>query len=145
MTKALQERFDALLEQVLASLPASIRQVIDEVPVVVEDRPSDALIEELRRDGVIEGREHGAEDDPEDDDLMGLHSGMAITEGSIEHSAELPGQIHVFREGIVEHAGGWDQAQADEHVYEEIRITLLHEIGHHFGLDEDDLDRLGYA
>ncbi|MBY0307630.1 MAG: metallopeptidase family protein, partial [Phycisphaerales bacterium] len=70
--------------------------------------------------------------------------------------------IHLFREPIVEHAlefrGGtdplplnaprprWgDTPHDDGDVYEEIRITLLHEIGHHFGLDEDDLDRLGYA
>lgn len=141
MTRALQERFDALLEDVLASLPEPVRRVIEEVPVVVEDRPSPALLDELRRDGVIERQE----DELSDDDLLGLHSGIAITEGSVEHSAELPGQIHVFREGIVEHAGGWDQEHADERVYDEIRITLLHEIGHHFGLDEDDLDRLGYA
>ena len=43
-----------------------------------------------------------------------------------------------------EFAGGWDQPDADDIVYEEIVITLLHEIGHHFGLDEEDLARLGY-
>ena len=41
--------------------------------------------------------------------------------------------------------GDWGDSDADERLYEEIRITVLHEIGHHFGLDEDDLDELGYA
>ena len=65
--------------------------------------------------------------------------------------------IHIFREGIIACAGGWTPWQAsspdggtlegggEEVVRDEIRITLLHELGHHFGLDEDDLDELGYA
>ena len=60
--------------------------------------------------------------------------------------------ITLFRRGIVDLAGGWE-ARTEEGcavggevaIREEIRITLLHEIGHHFGLDEDELDRLGYA
>ena len=60
--------------------------------------------------------------------------------------------IHLFRRGIIEEAGGWEPWLDDEgiewggadRVLEEIRITLLHEIGHHFGLEEDDLTALGY-
>ncbi len=57
----------------------------------------------------------------------------------------MPPQIHIFRDGIVEFAGGWHQKYAEDEIYEETRITLLHEIGHHFGLDEDDLTELGYG
>ena len=61
--------------------------------------------------------------------------------------------IHIFREGIVNlatedeegRALGWKAEHAEESIYEEIRITILHEIGHHFGLDEDDLEELGYG
>ena len=142
MNRTQQERFDALLEEALEGLPPGVAQVIEEMPVIVEDRPSDELMAELRRQGVIgpDDRPGGSGDEP-----MGLHSGIAITEQSVNHSGELPPTIHVFREALVQFAGGWDQEFADEEVYEEIRITLLHEIGHHFGLDEDDLDRLGYA
>jgi predicted Zn-dependent protease with MMP-like domain len=50
----------------------------------------------------------------------------------------------LYRLGIIAAAGGWDQPDADDIVYEEIMITLLHEMGHQFGLDEEDLRRLGY-
>ena len=85
--------------------------------------------------------------DPSDpdaaDEICGLHTGTAITEQSVERP-DLPTVINLFRRGIVSLAGGWDQAGADDEVYEEVRTTLLHEIGHHFGLDEGDLEELGY-
>ncbi len=141
MTAELRDRFDRLLEDAIEALPSAARRVIEEVPVIVEDRPSAKLIEELKRDGVITPEE--AAEAPEE--LMGLHSGVAITEGTLEMSGVLPATIHVFREGIVALVGGWDIEHADDEIYEEIRVTLLHEIGHHFGLDEDDLDELGYS
>ncbi len=140
MTEALRERFDQLLEDALASLPDRFREVIEEIPVIVVDRPDPKLVRELKREGVIPA---DAPDDEEE--LMGLHSGVAITERSVEGPVSLPAQIHIFREGIVAHAGGWEQEHADEEIYEEARVTLLHELGHHFGLDEDDLDDLGYG
>lgn len=136
MKQELRERFDRLFEDALASLPEHFREAIEEIPVIVVDRPDARLVKELIRDGVLE---------PGEDDPMGLHTGVAITEQSVEASGTLPGQVHIFRDPIVELAGGWEQEHADEAVYDEIRVTLLHELGHHFGLDEDDLDSLGYA
>ena len=136
MDRAHRERFDALLGDAIGALPPRFRRVIDEVPVIVLDRADRTLLQQLRRDDVLPDGE---------DDLMGLHSGVAITERSHADTGDLPAQIHVFRDGIVEHAGGWSQEHADQEVYEEIRVTLLHEIGHHFGLDEDDLEQLGYG
>lgn len=147
MTDAERDRFDALLEDCLAALPPKIRELIDEVPIVVLDRPPPEMVKELQADGTLEP---GA--DP--DELCGLHSGVAITDRSIEdpggwgllnEHGSGPEQIHLFRVGIIDLAGGWDDPNADDDVYEEIRITVLHEIGHHFGLDEDDLEQLGYA
>lgn len=139
MDRAERERFDALLEQVLEALPPRLHELLDEAPLIVEDRPSEKLLEELGMD--------------EDDDLLcGLHSGTPITERSHAEGADLPETIHIFREGIIDHAGGWTRFLDEDgswrggpdRILSEIRITVLHEIGHHFGLDEEDLAELGY-
>lgn len=130
-----QTRFDALVEDAIESLPAKYRAVLDELPVVVLDEPTDEMLKDL---GVEPGEEEEARDE-----LCGLHTGIALTERSVE-GTELPTVIHLFRRGIVSLAGGWEQEGADDEVYEEVRITLLHEIGHHFGLEEGDLEGLGY-
>lgn len=137
MTRGERERFDRLLEEILARLPPRLHQLIEEAPLIVEDHPSDELKCEL--------------DVEHNDDLCGLHTGVPLTERSVEHP-EME-YIHIFREGILSIAGGWDEATDEEGVQfggedairEEIRITILHEIGHHFGLDEDDLEELGYG
>jgi predicted Zn-dependent protease with MMP-like domain len=135
MTEQERARFDALMDDVVAELPPGIARLLDEISVIVLDEPTAAMLTDL---GI-------APDDQEAlDELCGLHTGTALTERSVEHHADLPTTIHLFRRGIVALAGGWQDANADDHVYEEIRITLLHEIGHHFGLDEEDLERLGY-
>lgn len=136
MTPQERERFDQMLDAVVEALPAGVRRLIEEVPVIVLDRPTRRMLDELAVD---------VGDEIYDDVLAGLHTGASLTERSIEHSGVLPEEIHLFREGIVELAGGWEQEEAPETIAEEIRITLLHEIGHHFGLDEDELDQLGYG
>jgi predicted Zn-dependent protease with MMP-like domain len=66
---------------------------------------------------------------------------VPLTERSVEDPPDLPG-IHIFRRGIIGLAA--DIGGADE-LERQVRITLLHELGHHFGLDEDDLEDLGYG
>lgn len=132
-------RFDALLERVLAQLPPRIVAMLDESPLVVDDAASRELLQEMGMN-------------PNEDDLCGLHTGVAQTERSVLDSGQLPDTIQLFRRGIIDEAGGWDvwtdeagnPCGGEEAVAREIRITLLHEIGHHFGLEEDDLRRLGY-
>lgn len=130
-----QNRFDALLERLLAGLPERVRAVLDEVPLHVMDEPDRLILKDL---GV-----EPADMDDAVEELCGLHTGFMLTERPIEMDAVLPDEIHLFRRGIALMAGGWDAD--DETVAEQIRITLLHEIGHHFGLEEEDLDELGYA
>lgn len=123
-------RFDLLLDGVVEALPAGIAGLFDEKPIIVEDQPSDELLEEL---GIpLEARS----------ELCGLHSGAMLSEQSVESFGGDLTAIHLFREGIVAVAGGWDAP--NEAIEDEIEITLLHEIGHHFGLDEEDLAALGY-
>lgn len=129
-------RFDAMVQEEIEALPGPVAAVLAGLPVVVEDAPSLELL------GMLE-REWGEPLEP--DELCGLHTGVSITERSVEEGARLPSQVMLFREGIVREAGGWDGPGAGERIGEQIRITLLHEIGHEFGLDEDRLDDLGYG
>ncbi|HVZ95124.1 MAG TPA: metallopeptidase family protein [Phycisphaerales bacterium] len=141
MDQQARDRFDGLLEEALEQLPPRIKSLLDEVPLVVEDVPSDKLTDELIAElGLHEGETR----DEFRDGLCGLHSGVSITERSTDQPPEMPEEIRIFRSGIVSLAGGWDQDDADDWVYEEIMVTLLHEIGHHFGLDEEQLTELGY-
>lgn len=142
----LRQRFDRLLEEVIADLPDDVRALIDRIPVVVLDRPTPDLLNQLAQDGLLEPGDDGA-------DLCGLHTGIGLTDRTVDDpegwgaldGSGAPEQVHLFRDGIVTLAGGWDKPDADDALYEEIRITLLHELGHHHGLDEDDLDELGFA
>ena len=131
MKDANRQRFDRLLEDVIEHLPDYLQRLLEESPVIVEDRAPRNLLRELELDG------NGFSD------ICGLYSGTPLTDRSHSHAINWPETIHLFREPIVREAGGW--SSGDRAVREEIRITLLHEIGHHFGLDEDDLDQLGYG
>ena len=140
MNRAEREQFDDLLESVLEGLPPKLLDLLAETPLIVDDQPSPELLAEI---GMQEG---------DDDIICGVHSGTPLTERSVEQHGELLDTIHLFRDGILDHAGGWDRVLddggtwrgGDEDIIQEIRTTLLHEIGHHFGLDEDDLTELGY-
>lgn len=147
MTESERARFDALVEEVLENLPPKLRALLDEVPLVVEDRPEPALAAELY-DEMVQGRGETLEEFTAT--LCGLHTGIALPDRSVEHSGTLPEEVRIFREGIVAIAGGWGAHEGEtaedvnDEIYEEIAITILHELGHHFGLDEEDLERLGY-
>src|SRR5438105_145491 len=98
--------FKRIAEQLLAELPAAVRERLGNVAILIED------------------------DAPSDNpDLMGLFVGISYDEGD----PMLPNEIILYKNNIEWEAG------SDERVREEIRITLLHEIGHFLGLDEDDL------
>ena len=134
MTDAERQLFDNLLEEAMLELPTRIRTALDDMPLIVDDRPSDELLAEM---GMTPA---------EGDELCGVFSGFAETERSVfDAPLIVPNQVQIFRVGIVAAAGGWDQPEADDLVYEQIMITILHEVGHRFGLDEDDLEGLGYA
>lgn len=126
----------------MEALPRRLHALIEEVFVVVDDAPDESLLRELIR-------EWGIEDTPDQrrvlaDEMCGLHTGVPITDRSVMAGVELPEVIQLFRRGIVSEAGGWAGPDAEARVHEQIEVTLLHEIGHHFGLDEEDLAELGY-
>jgi len=126
--------FDRMLEDELAHLPEPARALLEEVPVVVDDEPTAELLAELGMEA--------------DEDLCGLHSGVMLTERSVEQSGELPEQVHLFRGPIIRLARDLAAELSmgfEDELRRQVHITLLHEIGHHFGLDEDQLDELGYG
>ena len=126
-----RELFDRILDRIVASLPAHLRAKLEEVPLIVEDYPSDTLLDELD------------EDDP--GALCGLHTGIPLTERSVEHDGTPGDVIHVFREGVLRLSTDEEGFLDERELEKQIRITLLHEMGHHFGLDEEDLEKLGYG
>lgn len=134
MRTADRNLFDDLLEDILAELPDDLHDLLEEVPLIVEDEPSRQLLAEMNIS------RHDA-------DLCGLHWGVALTERSVEHSGRIPDRIMLFRGPIMRLAQAQTPPGGDilQSIDEQIYITLLHEIGHHFGLDEDELEELGYA
>src|SRR5262249_38805611 len=124
-------RFDRLLDEVIGGLPTEVLELMDEVPLVVEDYPSESLCREM--------------DIQDRDELCGLFRGIAITEPEDEHARQHSNQVLLFREGVLAAAMDEEGKISDEELRRQLRITILHEYGHHFGLDEDELDELGYG
>ena len=135
MTPGQSGRFDELVEEAIGELPERIAALLEEMPVVVLDRPDAAMLKDLGLD---------PNDEAAAGEICGLHTGFSNTELGIESQGVLPSQVHLFRDGIVALAGGWAGPEAEDLIYEQIMVTLLHEIGHQMGLDEDDLTELGY-
>lgn len=117
--------FAQLVERALDELPEQFADFLEEVPVEVRDRPTPA---QLKRLGL---RSNAL--------LLGLYQGRPLTQRSVEDSGRLPDLIYIFQEPIEAVSG------SEAELVEQVRKTVLHEIGHHFGMDEDDLDKLGYG
>jgi predicted Zn-dependent protease with MMP-like domain len=120
-----KSKFSSLVEEALAELPEPFAEYIEEIPVDIRDRPTRKQLKSVGLD--------------DDELLMGLYVGIPLTEKSVLHSGQQPGVIFIFQEDIEL------VCDNEEDLVREVRVTVLHELGHHFGLDEDDLDRLGYG
>ena len=131
MSPRTRENFDKQLDRVVAELPAQVRGLLDDVPLHVEDFPSDDVMDEFGLEYI--------------DDLCGLHSGIPLTQRSIEHSANLPDVVTIYREGILSAAADENGRIRPKELRRQIRITILHEIGHHYGMTEEQLKELGYG
>jgi predicted Zn-dependent protease with MMP-like domain len=127
-----ERRFDELVEEALEGLPAEIADRMENVDVVVEAWPSDDVLDEM-----------GMGDD---ETLLGYYHGVPQTERSTSYGAVLPDRIEIYREPILDEADATcpEDGDFDKTVRQVIRTTVLHEIGHHFGLSDEDLRRLNY-
>jgi len=126
-----RRRFDEQLEWVLERMPPLIHELIDRVPLHVEDYPSDDVMDRMDVEYL--------------DDLCGLYTGIPIGEKSIMHSGTMPDVVTIYREGILSSAADDQGRIRNDGLREQIRITILHELAHHHGLTEDDLRKLGYG
>ena len=116
--------FQTLVEEALADLPPEFADVLDggNVVPIVEDYPSDDILRSV-------GLEHPL-------DLLGLYDGIPITERSVFHTGGQPDRIYIFRKPIE------SICESDEEIAEQVRQTVVHEIGHFFGIDDQRLDEL---
>ncbi|HEX2504774.1 MAG TPA: metallopeptidase family protein [Gaiellaceae bacterium] len=109
--------FEEHVQRAVESLPDELRGAMSNVAIVVED------------------------ENPEEPDLYGLYTGVPLPDrGSESYAGVLPDKIEIYRIPLEEEFGG-----DPEVLEEEIRITVLHEIAHHFGIDEDRLHELGWS
>lgn len=109
------ERFDELVGEALDLVPEELARQMDNVVVLVEPRH------------------------PEEPELLGLYEGVALTERTADYAGELPDRITVYRDAVL------DYCEDDDAVVDEVAITVVHEIAHHFGVSEERLHELGWG
>lgn len=109
------EEFEALVEGALESIPDSFWDQVDNLVVLVEDDPP-----------------------PDQPDLLGLYDGVPVTERD-DYAGVLPDRVFIYRNPTLR------MCSTPEEVAEEVRVTVIHEIGHYFGIDDAHLDDLGWA
>lgn len=109
------QRFEELVGDALDLLPPRLASAIDNVVILVADRN---------------------EDEP---DLLGLYEGVALTERDSWYAGSLPDTITIYREALLDVCGD------EQQVVDEVAITVIHEIAHHFGIDDARLHDLGWG
>ncbi|MFT4039397.1 MAG: metallopeptidase family protein [Thermomicrobiales bacterium] len=129
--QARRQRFTRLVARALDDLPPEVAAMLDNVYVIVENEPTADQIAQARAAA-------GPDDFPagEDDTLFGLYEGAPLTQRGEYHLVP-PDRITIFR-GPLERACASPQAIARE-----VRVTVMHELGHHLGFEEDRLEELG--
>jgi len=110
-----RERFEELVGDALDAVPAELLDLLENVVILVEDDPP-----------------------PEDPDLLGVYEGHALTERGWDYSGVLPDRIVIYRNPILA------ICDSDDDVVDEVSVTVVHEIAHHFGIDDRRLHELGW-
>ena len=116
--------FISLVAEALQDVPASFARYLDGVLIEVEPEPDRRTCRDTRTD------------DPRG--LLGLYRGRPRTRRSIDDEASMPDRITLYQRNIER------ICRTRDDIVQQVRKTVLHEVGHHFGLDEDDLEELGY-
>jgi predicted Zn-dependent protease with MMP-like domain len=109
------QRFDELVSDALDQIPPKLTAALENVVILVESRH------------------------PEEPDLLGLYEGIALTERDSSYGGSLPDAITIYRDALL------DICESDDEVVDEVTVTVVHEIAHHFGIDDERLHELGWA
>jgi predicted Zn-dependent protease with MMP-like domain len=120
------EEMEAIARKALQSLPEPFAGHLSDVVLLVEDFADDETLDAM-----------GIEDPF---DITGIYEGIPLTERSVEHSGTLPDRIRLFRRPILDEWAGGDDSL--EHL---VAHVLVHEVGHHFGLSDEDMHALEEA
>ena len=120
ITRVKERDFDELVERALERVPKELSELLENVVIVVDDWPEDHMLAE-----------------GEHDTLYGLYEGVPITQRGSDYYG-LPDKITVFR-------GPLERDFPPDELEEEIRVTVVHEIAHYFGFDEDRIEELGWG
>jgi predicted Zn-dependent protease with MMP-like domain len=114
------ESFAGIVQQAMADLPAEYARLLDTVAVIVEDEPPPGALKDL--------------DIEEGEELLGLYHGLSLNDESFFRSGgQAPAQISLYRGPILR------QCDTDVEMIQEITDTLVHELGHHVGLDDEEM------
>ena len=114
------EEFEALVRKAVRRLPSSYRRLLDNISVVVEENPTRDMLDEMELES--------------EDDLLGLYTGTAKGgESFFDPAGHLPARVIIYRGPILR------LCRTKEEVIQEVQDTVAHEIGHHFGLDDDEM------
>ena len=108
-------RFEQLVDDALDSVPDALFEAMDNVVVLIADRH------------------------PDEPDLLGLYEGVALTERDTTYSGFLPDTITIYRGALCSFCSTEDE------LVHEVAVTVIHEIAHHFGIDEETLHALGWG
>lgn len=109
------QRFDELVSDALDLIPPKLAAAMDNLVVLIENRH------------------------PEEPELLGLYEGVALTHRDSDYAGSLPDAITIYREALL------DACESADEIVEEVAVTVIHEIAHHFGIDDDRLEELGWA
>ena len=131
MARMTDEEFEAAVEEALESIPERFLEALENVAVVVEDEPDDYHFDILDGPDCLGASVQG-------DELLGLYDGVSLPDRADGYDGDLPDVITVFK-GPHERCFG---SRAE--LVEEIGKTVVHEIGHYFGIDDDRLYEMGY-
>lgn len=138
MHRMTDEEFEAAIAEALDAMPAQFLDALENVAVVWEDEPSAYHLGYDGAWGDPEDAVDGSEGDELPDDLLGLFDGLSIVERANGYDDDIPDVITVFK-------GPHERCfESREEIVEEIGKTIVHELGHYFGLNEDQLAAIGY-
>ena len=121
--------FEQIAATAFAALPEEFRTLAGNVPCVVQEFPDDETIREMELDSEF--------------DILGLFRGVGLPQGgAAEYTGQLPNQVWLYRRPILDY---WAESEHGETLGEIITHVLVHEIGHHFGFSDEDMEAIEAA